>query len=266
VPDALGPLLELNVRRSGVVPDVPDDAQVWRDWSGVPRAYGYTLGSEHWIRLPDVASFRFTTPGEPVEAVAPDSITHHKVEDAYRRHVLPFVMQAHGWELLHASAVSAPRGAVAFCGASSTGKSTLAYELGRRGYPPLADDALPFDSANGAVRAIPMPFTLRVAGGTVAYEESNGSRSVPLTAVFLLERTVEVEPAHPEIISLPNSSAFPLLLYHAHCFSFRDQHRTRLMTDRYLALAAYVPAFRLRYQPDFDSLPAFLDTVERAVG
>jgi hypothetical protein len=267
---ALGdPILKLSVRRSGVVPDVPDDAQVWRDWSGVPRAYGYTLGGEHWIRLPDVASFRFTAAGEAVEAIAQGSTPGERVEDAYRRHVLPFVMQALGWELLHASAVMTPRGALAFCGPSGAGKSTLAHELDRRGYPPLADDALPFETINGAVHAIPMSFTLRVSGRSVPYgeewgREAKGPESVPLAAVFVLERTAEVDPAHPEITPLPNSSALPLLLYHAHCFSFRDQRRTRLMADRYLALAAQVPAFQVRYQPDLDWLPTLLDSVERA--
>jgi hypothetical protein len=269
IPNAADPILELNVRRSGVVPDAPDDAQVWRDWSGVPRAYGYTLGGEHWIRLPDVASFRFTSAGETVEAIAQDSTPHEEVEDAYRRHVLPFVMQALGWELLHASAVLTPRGALAFCGPSGAGKSTLAHEFGRRGHAPLADDALPFETVNGGVYAIPMPFTLRVSGRSVPYGEEwspNAKRaeSVPMAAVFVLERTAEVDAARPEITPLPNSSALPLLLYHGHCFSFRDQRRTRLMADRYLALAAQVPAFQLRYRPDLNRLPALLDSVERA--
>ena len=244
----------------GVVPSVPDDAQVWRDWSGVPRAYGYSSNGHHWIRLPDVAAYRFTPGGSVVEAVAIGA-PRQEVEDAYQRHVLPFVLQALGSELLHASGVVAPSGALAFCGGSSVGKSTLAHRLAGRGHAPLADDALMFEPAEAGVDAVRIPFTTRVEGRATRVDAS-GSERFPLAAVFVLERTAEVDPAHPEVTALPHSAAFPLLLYHAHCFSFRDMRRTRLMTDRYLQLAARVPAFRLRYQPDMDRLPAVLDAVE----
>jgi hypothetical protein len=256
-------MLELRVARAGVVSSVPDDAQVWRDWSGVPRAYGYTSNGHHWICLPEVAAYRFTPAGGVVEAI-PTGAPTDEVEDAYRRHVLPFVLQALGSELLHGSGVVGRSGALAFCGGSSAGKSTLAHRLAGRGYEPLADDALMFEPTEAGVDAIRIPFTARVEGHATSVDAS-GSERFPLAAVFVLERTREVDPARPEVIALPHSAAFPLLLYHGHCFSFRDERRTRLMTDRYLKLAARVPAFRLRYQPDIDRLPRVLDAVERAL-
>jgi hypothetical protein len=254
---------ELRVTRAGVVPSVPDDAQVWRDWSGVPRAYGYTSNGHHWFLLPEVAAYRFGPAGGEVEAIATEA-PEHEVEEAYRRHVLPFVLQARGSELLHASGVVAPPGALAFCGGSSAGKSTLAHRLTGRGHEPLADDALMFEPTEASVDAVRIPFTVRVEGHATSVE-APGSARFPMAAVFVLEPTGEVDPARPDLIALPHSAAFPLLLYHGHCFSFRDERRTRLMTDRYLKLAARVPAFRLRYQPDIDRLPALLDAVERAL-
>jgi hypothetical protein len=256
-------MLELRVASAGVVPGVPEDAQVWRDWSGVPRAYGYSGNGHHWIRLPEVAAYRFTPAGGVVEAI-PTGAPADEVEDAYRRHVLPFVLQALGSELLHASGVVGRSGALAFCGGSSAGKSTLAHRLAGRGLEPLADDALMFEPTEAGVDAIRIPFTARVEGHATSVDAS-GSERFPLAAVFVLERAGEVDPARPEVIALPHSAAFPLLLYHGHCFSFRDERRTRLMTDRYLKLAARVPAFRLRYQPDIDRLPRVLDAVERAL-
>jgi hypothetical protein len=256
-------MLELKVTRTGVVPDVPDDAQVWRDWSGVPRAYGYSSNSHHWICLPEVAAYRFTPSGAVVEAIsarAPEG----EIEDAYRRHVLPFVLQALGSELLHASGVAGPAGALAFCGGSSAGKSTLAHRLAGRGHEPLADDALMFEPTEAGIDAIRIPFSVRVAEHATEVQAS-GSERFPLAAVFVVEPSEDVDPARPEVIALPHSAAFPLLLYHAHCFSFRDERRTRLMTDRYLKLAARVPAFRLRYRPDIDRLPVVLDAVDRAL-
>jgi hypothetical protein len=274
-------VLEVRLKRSGAVPPVPDDAQVWRDWRGVPRAYGYTLDSDHWIRLPELGSFRFTIAGEWVEAWVPDSTSRREVEEAFRRHVLRFVLQARGRELLHASAVAMPRGAVAFCGSSGVGKSTVACGLGRRGHPPIADDALLFEPADGSVHVLPLPFRLHLSGRSAVnwhgrkapldldpedVDGSPGGAALPLAALFVLEPSAEVDPAMPEIVSLRNASAFPLLLYHAHCFSFRNERRVRLMADRYLQLAASVPTFRLRYRRDIDRLPKLLDAVERALG
>ena len=256
-------MLELKVTRTGVVPEVPDDAQVWRDWSGVPRAYGYSSNSHHWICLPEVAAYRFTASGAVVEAIATRA-PEGEIEDAYRRHVLPFVLQALGSELLHASGVAVPAGALAFCGGSSAGKSTLAHRLACRGHEPLADDALMFEPTEAGIDAIRIPFSVRVAGHATEVQAS-GSERFPLSAVFVVEPSEDVDPARPEVIALPHSAAFPLLLYHAHCFSFRDERRTRLMTDRYLKLAARVPAFRLRYRPDIDRLPVVLDAVHRAL-
>ena len=256
-------MLELKVSRGGVVPAVPDDAQVWRDWSGVPRAYGYTTNSHHWICLPEVAAYRFTAAGGVVEAIA-TSARDHEIEDAYRRRVLPFVLQALGSELLHASGVVTASGAVGFCGSSSVGKSTLAHRLTHRGHQPLADDALMFEPTDTRVDAIRIPFTVRIED-RVTPLETLGSERFPLTAVFVVEPAPDVDPARPEVIALPHSAAFPLLLYHAHCFSFRDERRTRLMTDRYLKLAARVRAFRLRYRRDLDRVPALLDAVEGAL-
>jgi hypothetical protein len=256
-------MVKLTVRCMGVVPSVPDDAQVWRDWSGVPRAFGYSSNGHHWICLPELAAYRFAPGGDEVEAI-PTGVPRHEVEDAYRRHVLPFVLQALGSELLHASGVVAPSGALAFCGGSSAGKSTLAHRLTRRGYEPLADDALMFEPTEASVDAVRIPFTARVEGHATTVD-APGSERFPMAAVFVVEPTGDVDPARPELIALPHSAAFPLLLYHGHCFSFRDERRTRLMTDRYLKLAARVPAFRLRYQPDIDRLPALLDAVERAL-
>jgi hypothetical protein len=274
-------LLELRLKRSAAAPPVPGDAQVWRDWSGVPRAYGYTLDGDHWIRLPELGSFRFTLGGEWVEAWVPEPIPRRDIEEAFRRHVLRFVLQARGHELLHASAVAMPSGAIAFCGSSGVGKSTLAYGFSRRGHPPIADDALLFEQVGGTVRVFPLPFMLHLSGESALSGRgrkapvnldpqivAGGPReaSLQLAALFVLEPSGEADPAIPEIVALRNASAFLLLLYHAHCFSFRDERRVRLMADRYLQLAATVPTFRLRYRRDIDRLPELLDAVERELG
>jgi hypothetical protein len=241
----------------------------------VPRAYGYTSDGDHWLCLPDIGSFRLSPGGRLVEAVVSDSSSAETVKDTFERHVLPFALHAQGCELLHGSAVLMRDGAVAFCGSSSAGKSTLAYTLGRRGHPVLADDAVLFEVGDDTVDARPLPFTLRIssrsllAGGAPTEREAPvliapDEGPFPLTAVFVIER-LEGPGGDFEIMPLAPAAALPLLLYHAHCFSYRNQKRTRVMIERYLKLADRVPAFELRYRPDLDRLPEVLDGIERAL-
>lgn len=80
--------------------------------------------------------------------------------------VLPNVGIAHGYEALHASAVSTDRGVVAIAAPSGTGKSTLALELMRRGWPLFADDTVVLGRRGDAVEAHrAAPFFNLPAGG-----------------------------------------------------------------------------------------------------
>jgi hypothetical protein len=273
---------ELTVTRSspvpggGSVPEVPSDAQVWRDHGNFPGAYGYSHDGDHWLWLPGKAAFRFDTPGRQVEAIVPYGTSNRRVEELYQRHAMPFVLQARGRELLHASAALTPRGAIAFAGSSGAGKSTMAFALSQRGYPPLADDALLFEIVGEGVEVRPLPFALQVPKGSALGEGEAAARvdapkwsddSPPrLAGVFVIERISKPNPEHePKVIALSRAAAFQLLLYHAHCFSYADEERRRLMLERYLGLTARVPAFRIRNRPAVEQLPNFLDTVEASV-
>lgn len=83
--------------------------------------------------------------------------------------VLPNIGIAHGYEALHASAVLTDRGVVAIAAASGTGKSTLALELVRRGWPLFADDTVVLGRRGEAIEAYPAaPFVnLPAAAGDV---------------------------------------------------------------------------------------------------
>jgi hypothetical protein len=273
---------ELTVTRSSPVPggdpvpELPSDAQVWRDHGNVPRAYGYSHNGDQWLCLPGQAAFRFDKADGQIEAIVPAETPDRRVEELYQRHAMPLVLQARGRELLHASAVLTPRGAVAFAGSSGAGKSTMAFALSQRGYPPLADDALLFDVVGDAVELHPLPFEVRVskespfgdgeAAAQVDAPDWSDESPPRLTAVFVIERISKPNRARePEVIPLSSGAAFQLLLYHAHCFSYDDDDRRRLILERYLELTARVPVFRIRNRPALEQLPDFLDTVEAAV-
>ena len=270
-------MLELRLTRSDPspggksVPEVPLDAQVWRDRQGVRRMSGFTTDGEHWLHMSEIpASFRFTERDGWIEAFAADGTDEATIEDAYRRCALPFALQAQGHELLHASAVEMNRGAFAFCGGSRVGKSTTAATLAKRGHRPLADDALLWESVNGTIEVRLLPFALWLIQGGENGDRSKQpenvegdlDRRVPLAAVFVLEPDVDVR-GDPQVVPLPGQEAFSLLLYHAHCFSFTNEERRRNMLERYLELSAAVPTFRVRYRPEWDAQPGLLDAIQR---
>lgn len=122
--------------------------------------------------------------------------------------VLPNVSLARGREALHASAVQTPLGVLAIAAPSGGGKSTLAVEMMRRGWPLFADDVLVLGRGRNGVEAMPSSPHMNVAIGAVdppPAEELgetlgilNGERwiavrsaareTAPVAAVALLER------------------------------------------------------------------------------
>jgi hypothetical protein len=82
--------------------------------------------------------------------------------------ILPDVAIIRGYEALHASAVQSPLGIVALAAPSGVGKTTLALELVRRGWPLVTDDVLTLELSAPGVRAHPGAPHTNVGGGAAA--------------------------------------------------------------------------------------------------
>jgi hypothetical protein len=78
--------------------------------------------------------------GEEVRVEAAKNGDDEQIEGYLFGLLFGMVLHQRGILPIHASAIATPKGAVLFMGASGRGKSTLAGEFGRRGYPILADD------------------------------------------------------------------------------------------------------------------------------
>jgi hypothetical protein len=183
--------------------------------------------------------------------------------------ILPLALQAHGREVLHASAVRAPAGIVALCARSGTGKSTIAYALNTRGHLLWADDAVCFEPNDAGIDTLPLPFSLRLRPASAAFfadrAVDNGLRSPegrePLAALFVLERA-----AGPAALErLQPADAFPAVLTHGYCFTTNDRERTGAMVRNYLELVDHVPTFRLRFPDGLDGLDDVLELIEGAL-
>jgi hypothetical protein len=276
-------VLTLTVASGSVPVPQPDldapDTQVWDAPDGRPAAYFYLVGDDYWALLPAIGAFR-VAPGGNVLAIPEEDAPFSLVVDAYRRTVLPQALQFFGREVLHASAVVTDTGVVGFCAYSQTGKSTLAFGLGQRGYAPWADDALVFETGPEGARALALPFAVRLRPASQAYFEVEplpaeerpeggtitvGTESLPLTALCVLSRS-EMDAAGPVVVRrVAPGDAVTSLLPHAYYVSLRDERMKARIVRAYLELAGLVPVFELSFPAGLDELPAVMDELERVV-
>jgi hypothetical protein len=172
--------------------------------------------------------------------------------------------QLRGFELLHASTVCWPDGAVAIVSTSGGGKTSLAAELIGRGATLVSDDLLALDRVDGRLGGHPGPPVMNVplTGPELGRELARfpderwvaldrvAREPRPLAAICLLERRPGSE------LSLERRSSTPLDLL-PHVFGSpggprRVAARFELLSD----VATEVPVFRLA--ADVDVPPAEL--------
>ena len=257
---------------------LPPPLEIWRDHGGAVYAYGTVADEVCWMHVPGIASFSFNKTGATtVDAAVAKGAETPIVLDAYRRRVLPMALQVRGIEILHASAVRFPKGIVGLCGVSQTGKSTIAFALGRRGHPVWCDDALALDISDGKPTAISVPFELKLRppavelfGSDVVAESTPrdtirkaGAENAPLAALFLLRRASDR--SLPVVVRrLSFADAFLGLLGNGCWFTFQEEPEKRRVIDHYMDLAAQVPTFSVNFKPGAEFLPEILDAIESA--
>ena len=242
--------------------------QTWRDLSGAVCAHGYA-GPGGWsIELPQTGTFRLRRGSlDAIDVYPAPDAPRARIEDLYRRTVVPLFLQALGSETLHASAITMSRGAIAFCGERGAGKSTIAYALAARGFPQHADDTLVFNVGERSVTTEPLPFVPRLRPASAAFfrdtTHGNGPFMVarpqpaPLSAVFVLHR--DEARVSPEVKPLAPAHAFKALLDHAHCFEPENPVERRRLLANYLDVSTRVSVFKVTFAPGLEALDTLLD-------
>ncbi len=207
---------------------------------------------------------------------APDEVA----EPSWQRFLLDAVLlkasEAHGLNALHASAVEGPDGVLAFATRSGGGKSSLAAELVRRGYPFFTDDALTMDRGDGHVRAHPAPplmnFPLAHPEGFSATDlgavqaifgaeawvavRNAASAPRPVASIHLLDRRPGLRPG----VDLLPASPVHLLPHALTGGGSRAASRFELLAD----LAADAAVYHLRADPEI-RVAQLADLVEDAL-
>lgn len=273
-PPAMSRLPELSIRPGRPEP-LPSSATIrsWRGPGGVILGRTAVAGEQCEIWLSGIGTYRFADTGAEV-AGWPET-AGAEFESTFWGDVAPFVLHRWGAEVLHASGVRSSAGVLGFCGDSHAGKSTLAAALQRRGLPPVADDALRFEVADGVASIVPLPFALNPRADSRTYltglaplePAGAGTRErVPLTALFVVEPLRRPDGAAPPSVErLLGARAVAELLDHAYCFEFVSRDRRTEMLGSYLGLASCTPVFRLAVPHRFDRLDVVLDRIVELV-
>lgn len=245
----------------------------WLDDQGEAFAEAFASPDFYLIDWRRVAWFGFSRESKEVRAWPAPGVSAEAVFTVFSR-LQPIILQAMGWQTLHAGAAANATGAVAFCGKSHSGKSTLAFAMSDAGWWQVSDDALVLDIGAAGANVCPLPFTSGLRPPSLShFSNAHGSVSrldartpeeaVPLKALFLLRQDPRLD--LPRISPIKRAQAFSAVLPHAHCFDEGDPDHMRRMVRDYFNLVDRVPTFALEYRPDFERLPALIDAVEETM-
>ena len=225
----------------------------------------------NWIVFEGVATFRFRRGGRTVEALLAKGVDRKAATDFYHQHILPLILQDSGLEVLHASAVLLDGRVLGFCGDNGSGKSTIAYALGRRGCRQYADDSLVIDAGAGRIEAVALPFSPRMRRASAQFfgedtdEEWEARRHAgrhPVGALFIIEKPHAH--AEHEIDRLSELDALQGVLSHARRFDPTAPSSHRRHLQNFLEIALALPVFSVRYSRGFDRLDTLLSALIRA--
>jgi hypothetical protein len=244
-------------------------------WSGATGrpAWETVLGDglvlQHEIGF--AGDHRFTH-GSAMFHVSPDAATvlcsvEHPDDVRWQRQLLDTILFSvsfvNGFELLHASAVQFDDRVVAFVAPTGGGKSSIAAELGRRGYRIFCDDVLAIGRSGEAVLCHPGPAVMnlpssaglsaslrasviaRLTGEDELWIALEDTATTPraLCSVYLLDRYADgcfvSRVASPTVLDLlPHAISLP-----------HDALRARSRFELFSALAEQIAMFRLAADP-----------------
>ncbi len=228
----------------------------WYSPDGSLMAKGNVCAEGVWIDVIGVARYALGSGDTAVTAVPVEAASDSVVAGSFRRFALPLLLQAHGFQGVHASAVATPAGVVALCAVSGTGKSTAAATLARLGYVQWADDVVIFAADGTGTVSFSLPFSPGLdddARALVSSLPAGPQRitqplpdQLPLVGVIALSRTDERETT---VQPLSPVHAFTTLLEHGLCFSLDVPHARRRLSQSYLAVVTAIPILHLEFRP-----------------
>jgi hypothetical protein len=272
--------------------DVPE-VNIWRDKEGRIAAFLFCFTDGLGICFPKFASYIFPEAKanqERIQIVIEPAamVTRAQVIDHLMRNIVPLLLQSRGIQVFHASAIRLKDGVLGLCGRSFSGKSTLAYALGKRGYEVWADDSLLISTAHRDVRTLKTPpvklrlrpdsrkyfgevdgVCLPTIGDAIEFELSL-KHEAPLKALCLIHRTSCLIHRTSEkkqgpvwrCKRLKGHPAFTRILNLANYYNLAEFTEHRRISETCLSVASKVPIYDCYYRDGFDFIEDVVDQIE----
>ena len=133
-------------------------AEEWQNTVPLSSMQNETEDRDHTLSLYRMAGFDVVRLAGSVDFyIWPEKIVAHLIDPGYDHMmeiqllgwILSVWLELHHVRAIHASAVVTKYGAIGFISSSKGGKSTLAAEFVKGGYPLLTDDILPVEKGEG---------------------------------------------------------------------------------------------------------------------
>jgi hypothetical protein len=252
-------------------------------WFSVGRA-----ASDYLLRFPGLGDFRISHRRRLIHCSALRDLPAATLRHVFLDLVVPLALAARGRTVLHAGAVLARGGVVAFMGDSGAGKSTLVASFAMTGHAVVADDCLLVTETPRALHAVPSYPGVRLWPDAIALTKA-GSSSVrgisrtwkrrlgrrsgldfasepaPLRAVYVL-KPVDQMTAGPATVATNSMSAREALLaFVEHAYRLNISRGAPLVQEfrRLCRLAEAVPVRRLLYRKHPDCIRMISEIVDR---
>jgi len=267
-------------------PPSADDAWPGRSPREIRKQEG---GRGYTIDFADAARFEVSAEGDRVCCRPAAGISDAALRHLLLDHVLPRVLCLRGLLVFHASALRAPDGrAVAFLGASGTGKSTLAASLVAAGWRLVGDDALVIEGGQDGPTAVPTYPGVRLWPDTAAWLAAgsepadptapkrrvdaaslgshHGFSTTPASLARVYVVADEIIAGSPTVDRVAASEALRRAFEEELRLADADRPSLQASLDR-IATSGVLPLFRrLSYPRLFEALPALHAAIERDLG
>lgn len=215
---------QVSVRLAGVPENLPEPA-------GRGAWYQVSPG-QLLLKVPAAARY-LVSAGEQILVEPAPGASDTEVRLYLLGSALAGLLHQRGMLPIQGSAIATPRGAAIFAGPSGHGKSTLAWELNRRGYPLVSDDVAVIDLDRG--RPVVHPAYPKLNRWVDSTQTPSAASALPLFAVYILDVAHTSAPAITRLTGLETLQALTVNTYRR---QFLDGLGTRSSHFRLVSAAA----------------------------
>ena len=260
----------------GSYPTIPTFSKPKESWqeNELEKTNLFSENGSYWITLKGIGAVNFAQDTFEIHTYPDKDIPQNWFQGFINNQWVPRIYQLWGFQVIHASAVlHKPTGnIIAFSGPSHSGKSTIAFGLGRRdNWMQIADNTLGFQTSNGRIELVSIQNEIRLRRESAEYfgEELNSCEILPwhedikkeLKEIYFLEKLDKGERVS-KIEEISVKQAYPLMLKQSYILTSSEKEMNKKVYTDYLTLTSSVDTYKLSYNTGFDNFDNTLNFLE----